>query len=64
MATDLKTPVDEGVDVGEYQGSVGNQKVVDDCMRAFEGSDAPPSCMGGVTVQPKAPEPLQGTKPR
>lgn len=46
------------VDVGDYQASVGNQKVVDDCMRAFEGADAPPSCMSGITVQPKAPEPI------
>lgn len=46
------------VDVGDYQASVGNQKAVEDCMRAFEGTDAPPSCMGGITVQPKAPEPV------
>jgi hypothetical protein len=51
------------VNVGDYQGSVGNQKAVDDCMRAFEGSDAPPSCMGGITVQPKAPAPMQGVRP-
>jgi hypothetical protein len=52
------------VDVGDYQASVGNQKAVDDCMRAFEGSDAPPSCMGGITVQPKAPPPVQGVQPK
>ena len=52
------------VNVGDYQGSVGNQKVVDDCMKAFEGSDAPPSCMGGITVQQKAPPPVQGVRPR
>ncbi|MCC6847737.1 MAG: hypothetical protein IT294_04490 [Deltaproteobacteria bacterium] len=46
------------VDVGDYQASVGNQKVVDDCMRAFEGTDAPPSCMAGITMQPKAPAPV------
>jgi len=46
------------VDVGDYQASVGNQKVIEDCMRAFEGADAPPSCMGGITVQPKAPPAL------
>ncbi|MCC6764963.1 MAG: hypothetical protein IT293_09895 [Deltaproteobacteria bacterium] len=46
------------VDVGDYQASVGNQKAVDDCMRAFEGTDAPPSCMAGITVQPKAPAPM------
>ncbi len=46
------------VDVGEYQASVGNQKVVEDCMRAFDGSDAPPSCMSGITVQPQAPGPV------
>ena len=43
------------VDVGDYEASVGNQKAVDDCMRAFEGSDVPPSCLAGITVQPKAP---------
>lgn len=46
------------VDMGDYQASVGNQKAIDDCMRAFEGTDAPPSCMGGITVQPKAPPPV------
>ncbi len=50
------------VDVGDYQASVGNQKAVDDCMRAFEGSDTPPSCMSGITVQPKAPAPLPAAK--
>jgi hypothetical protein len=48
------------VDVGNYQASVGNQKAVDDCMRQFEGSDHPPSCMSGITVQPKAPVPVGG----
>jgi hypothetical protein len=43
------------VDIGDYQASVGNQKAVDDCMRAFDGSSTPPSCMSGITVQPKAP---------
>ena len=47
------------VDVGDYQASVGNQKAVEDCMRQFEGSDHPPSCMSGITVQPKAPAPLR-----
>jgi hypothetical protein len=46
------------VDLGEYQASVGNQKVVEDCMRAFDGSGAPPSCMSGITVQPQAPAPV------
>jgi hypothetical protein len=46
------------VDVGEYEASVGNQKAVEDCMRAFDGSDTPPSCMGGITVQPHAPPPV------
>ncbi len=46
------------VDIGEYQASVGNQKAVEDCMRAFDGSDAPPSCMSGITVQPQAPAPV------
>jgi hypothetical protein len=46
------------VDLGDYQASVGNQKVVEDCMRAFDGSDNPPSCMSGITVQPQAPKPL------
>ena len=48
------------VDIGDYQASVGNQKAVDDCMRAFEGTDAPPSCMSGITVQPQAPAPVGG----
>ena len=52
------------VDVGDYEASVGNQKAVDDCMRAFDGSDNPPTCMGGITVQQQAPEPLQGVRPR
>jgi hypothetical protein len=52
------------VNVGDYQGSIGNQKVVEDCMRAFDGSDAPPSCMGGITVQQKAPERVQGVRPK
>jgi len=46
------------VDVGDFQASVGNQKAVDDCMRAFDGNGAPPSCMSGITVQPKAPAPV------
>jgi hypothetical protein len=48
------------VDIGDYQASVGNQKVVEDCMKAFEGTDAPPSCMSGIAVQPKAAEPVRG----
>ena len=46
------------VDVGDYQASVGNQKAVEDCMRAFDGSGAPPSCMSGITVQPQVPAPV------
>ena len=46
------------VDVGDYQASVGNQKVVEDCMRAFDGSGTPPSCMSGITVQQQAPAPV------
>lgn len=48
------------VDIGDYQASVGNQKVVEDCMKAFEGTDAPPSCLSGIAVQPKAPEAVRG----
>ena len=48
------------VDVGDYQASVGNQKVMEDCMRAFDGSGAPPSCTSGITVQPQAPRPVGG----
>jgi hypothetical protein len=48
------------VDLGDYQASVGNQKVVEDCMRAFDGADAPPSCMSGIAVQPQAPAPVRG----
>jgi hypothetical protein len=52
------------VDIGDYQASTGNQKAIDDCMRAFEGSDAPPSCMSGITVQPQAPAPVKGAGQR
>lgn len=52
------------VDIGDYQASVGNQKAIDDCMRAFEGADAPPSCMSGITVQPQAPAPVKGAGQR
>jgi hypothetical protein len=48
------------VDVGDYQASVGNQKAMEDCMRAFDGSGTPPSCMSGITVQPEAPAPVGG----
>lgn len=48
------------VDIGDFQASTGNQKAIDDCMRAFEGADAPPSCMSGITVQPQAPAPVKG----
>jgi len=48
------------VDVGDYQASVGNQKAVEDCMRQFDGSDHPPSCMSGITLQHKAPAPVGG----
>ena len=48
------------VDLGPVEASVGNQKVVDDCMRQFDGSDHPPSCMSGITLQPKAPAPVGG----
>lgn len=50
------------VDVGNFQASTGNQKAIDDCMRAFEGSDTPPSCMSGITVQPQPPAPLKGVE--
>lgn len=52
------------VDIGDYQASTGNQKAIDDCMRAFEGSDAPPSCMSGITVQRQAPAPVKGAGQR
>ena len=52
------------VDVGDYQASLGNQKAIDDCMRAFDGSEAPPSCMAGITVQPQAPAPVRGAGKR
>ena len=50
------------VDIGDYQASIGNQKVLEDCMRAFDGSGSPPSCMSGITVQPQAPPPVRGLK--
>lgn len=45
------------VEVGDYQVLLGDaEKSIDDCMRAFEGSSTPPSCLSGITVQPKPPK--------
>ena len=45
------------IDIGDYQASVGNQKVMEDCMQSFDGSKTPSSCTSGITIQPKAPAP-------
>lgn len=41
---------------GDYEVLGGDaEKSMDDCMRAFEGSSTPPSCLSGITVQRKPP---------
>ena len=45
------------VDAGDYQVLLGDaEKSIDDCLRAYEGSSTPPSCLSGITVQHKPPE--------
>ncbi len=44
------------VGVGDYEVLGGDaEKPMEDCMRAFEGSSTPPSCLSGFTAQRKAP---------
>jgi hypothetical protein len=44
------------LDVGNYEVLVGDaEKPMDDCMRAFENSSMPPSCLAGLTLQRKPP---------
>jgi hypothetical protein len=46
------------VDVGDYQLRVGDaEKQAEDCMRQFEGSSTPPSCLSGLSAQHKPPPP-------
>ncbi len=43
-----------GVTVGDYQATVGDaEKSMGECMRAYEGSSTPPSCLSGLKVQRK-----------
>lgn len=43
-------------EAGNYQFLIGDaEKSIDDCMRAFEGSSVPPSCLSGFTTQQKPP---------
>jgi hypothetical protein len=45
------------VDVGDYQLLLGDaEKSMDQCLRAFEGSSTPPSCLSGITAQHKPPD--------
>ena len=47
-----------GVTVGDYQALVGDaQEQIEECMRSYEGSSTPPSCLSGFKVQRKPPEP-------
>jgi len=44
------------VTVGNYDVVVGDaQKSIDDCMRQFEGSSTPPSCISGLRIQQHPP---------
>ncbi|MBI3769289.1 MAG: hypothetical protein HY271_12485 [Deltaproteobacteria bacterium] len=44
------------VEIGNYDVLLGDaEKSMDDCMRSFEGSKTPPSCLSGLRVQPKPP---------
>lgn len=44
------------VDVGDYKVRVGDaERAARECMRDFEGSKTPPSCLSGLTVERKAP---------
>ena len=46
------------VDVGDYQLKLGDtERSMEDCMRSFEGSSTPPSCLSGIQVQPQPPGP-------
>jgi hypothetical protein len=46
------------VDIGDYQLRVGDaEKQAEACMRQFEGSSTPPSCLSGFSAQHKPPAP-------
>ena len=50
------------VDIGDYRLHVGDaEKSIEDCLRAYEGSSTPPSCLSGLTVQHK---PSSDTAPK
>jgi hypothetical protein len=45
------------VEAGDYQVLFGDaEKSIEDCMRAYEGSSTPPSCLSGITGQRKPPK--------
>lgn len=45
------------LEAGNYRFLLGDaEKSIDDCMRAFEGSSTPPSCLSGFTTQQKPPD--------
>lgn len=45
------------LEVGDYRLRLGDaEKSIDDCVRAYDGSSTPPSCLSGLTVQRKPPE--------
>jgi len=42
--------------IGGYDVTVGDaQRSMEQCMRDFEGSKTPPSCISGLSVQPRSP---------
>jgi len=44
------------LEAGDYRVLLGDaEKSIDDCLRAFEGSSTPPSCLSGITAQHKPP---------
>lgn len=44
------------VDVGDYKARVGDaEPAARECVRDFEGSKNPPSCLSGLTIERKAP---------
>ncbi len=54
------------VEIGDFEARIGDaEKSTEACLRAFEGSSTPPSCMAGITVQrkPPAPPPLGSVPP-
>jgi hypothetical protein len=45
------------LDVGDYRLFLGDaEKAIDECMRTYEGSSTPPSCLSGLSAQQKPPK--------